>query len=157
MKDIIYVTGDATAPIGDDNKLLIHCCNSIGGWGRGFVLALNQRWAEPKRQYKSWFQSKKGFKLGNVQFVKVEDDIVVCNMIGQKGIKTVGKVPPIRYGAIAKCLEKVMIAAKRNDATVHAPKFGSDLAGGSWEKIEELIIEHLSEHDIQVTVYNYNG
>jgi len=74
---------------------------------------LNQRWSESKRQYKSWYQSKKGFKLGKVQFVKVEDDLVVCNMIGQKDIKTVGNVPPIRYGAIAKCLDAVMIAAKK--------------------------------------------
>ena len=154
MKDIIYIKGDATAPIGDDNKLLIHCSNDEGGWGRGFVLALSKKWKEPERQYRQWYRSKNGFKLGKVQFVKVEKDIVVCNMIGQHKTKTIGKVPPIRYGAIAKCLESVMVAAKKNNASVHAPRFGSALAGGSWDKIKELIIEHLSSHDIQITIYD---
>lgn len=154
MKDIIYKKGDATQPIGDGNKLLIHCCNDEGKWGKGFVVALSRRWKEPERQYRQWARSKKGFKLGRIQFVKVEDDIVVCNMVGQHKTRTVGKVPPIRYGAIAKCLEKIMIAAKKNNASVHACRFGAGLAGGKWGKIEELIIEHLSSHDIQVTVYD---
>jgi O-acetyl-ADP-ribose deacetylase (regulator of RNase III) len=159
MKDIIYIKGDVTKPIGDDHKLIIHCCNDIGRMGSGVAKALFMMWSEVRRQYIQWHRSNNGFKLGKVQFVKVEDDIVVCNMIGQHKIKSMkGKLPPIRYGAMAKCLEMVMVAAKKNDASVHCPyKMGSDLAGGSWDKIEALIIEHLCEHDIQVTVYDIKG
>jgi len=155
MKEILYIKGDVTRPIGDDNKLIIHCCNDIGKMGAGVAKALYMKWYEVRKQYQQWHNSKKGFELGNIQFVKVETDIVVCNMIGQHGIKNDSKVPPIRYGAIAKCLEKVMSAAKKNNASVHAPRFGSALAGGRWSKIEELIIEHLSSHDIQVTIYDF--
>ena len=157
MKDIEYIKGDATCPIGDGNKIIIHCCNDLipGRWGRGFVLALN-KWSQPKSEYMKWSkQGKKGgYKLGNVQFVKVEDDIVICNMIGQHNIKTENGIPPIRYSAISKCLEKVSVATLRNNATVHAPRFGSALAGGSWTSIEDLIKEHLCDQDIQVTVYD---
>lgn len=158
MKDIVYIKGDVREPIGDDNKLIIHCCNDIGKMGSGVAKALFMKWAEVRRQYIQWHRSNQGFKLGKVQFVKVEKDIVVCNMIGQHKIKSMSKIPPIRYGAIAKCLEGIMVAAKKNNASVHCPyKMGSDLAGGSWDKIEALIIENLSEHDIQVTVYDING
>ena len=156
MKDILYVKGDATSPIGEGRKILIHCCNDENKWGKGFVMALSRKWKEPELQYRKWGnKGKKGnFKLGSVQFVKVEDDIIVGNMIGQHGIRKQGNVAPIRYGAIQKCLEKVKEAALRNNASIACPRFGSGLAGGSWGRIEELIESILSKNDIQVTVYS---
>jgi hypothetical protein len=40
---IQYIAGDATAPIGDGNKIIAHVCNDIGAWGAGFVLAISKR------------------------------------------------------------------------------------------------------------------
>jgi len=31
MKDINYIIGDVTDPQGDGKKLIIHCCNDLGG------------------------------------------------------------------------------------------------------------------------------
>jgi O-acetyl-ADP-ribose deacetylase (regulator of RNase III) len=42
--EIFYMTGDATAPVGEGQKLIVHVCNDIGAWGAGFVLALSKRW-----------------------------------------------------------------------------------------------------------------
>lgn len=33
MKDIQYIKGDATSPKGTDNKIIVHVCNDVGGWG----------------------------------------------------------------------------------------------------------------------------
>ena len=154
MSDLNHIKGDATRPVGDDKKIIIHCCNTIGAWGAGFVVAISRRWKEPERQYRQWHRSKKGFKLGNVQFVKVEDDIVVCNMIGQKDIKSKGNVSPIRYGAIRKCLEKVKETALKSNSSVHCPLFGAGLAGGSFDKIEPMLQEILCDNGVSVTVYH---
>jgi hypothetical protein len=157
MIPIRYIKGDATRPIGDGNKIIIHCCNSIGKWGSGFVMSLSRRWKKPEVQYKKWSKGKiKGFKfsLGAVQFVKVEDDIVVGNMVGQEGIRKKGRTPPIRYSAIVKCLEKVKEVALANNASIHAPRFGSDRAGGKWVAIEKFIEDILCENDIKVTIYD---
>jgi hypothetical protein len=154
---IKYIKGDATQPIGDGNKMLIHCCNDIGAWGSGFVMAISKRWKEPEVQYRKWSRGHvKGakFELGAVQFVKVEDDIVIGNMVGQKGIARRG-APPIRYPAIVKCLEKVRDAAVKNKASVHAPKFGSDRAGGKWDIIEGHIRDILCKSNISVTIYEF--
>ncbi len=43
MTEIRYVTGDATRPVGDGDKIIVHVCNDIGGLGRGFVAALSKR------------------------------------------------------------------------------------------------------------------
>jgi len=159
MTDIKYITGDATRPVGDGKKIIIHVCNNCrpGAWGSGFVLAISKLWKQPEVQYRKWSKghiSTPKYELGQVQFVKVEDDIVIGNMIGQDGIGMKKGVPPIRYSAIDKCLEKVGIAALRNDATIHAPRFGSDRAGGDWDKIEELIIKNISSKNIEVTIYD---
>ncbi len=39
VSQITYLTGDATQPQSAGPKLIVHVCNDIGGWGRGFVVA----------------------------------------------------------------------------------------------------------------------
>jgi O-acetyl-ADP-ribose deacetylase (regulator of RNase III) len=86
MKDIQYIKGDATNPLGNDNKIIVHICNDIGAWGKGFVLAILKRWKAPEKEYKDWYKSKKNFELGEVQLVQVEENLWVANMIGQHKI-----------------------------------------------------------------------
>lgn len=152
-----YVKGDATEPIGDGKKFIIHCCNDLGLWGAGFVLAISKKWKDPEIQYKSWFENQKNkFKLGSIQIVPVDNDISVVNMIGQSGVRNKSNPTPIKYDAIRKCLKQVAIAAKFNKASVHAPQFGSGLAGGDWGEIENIINEELIEKNIDVTIYLFD-
>lgn len=37
MSGITYLKGDATAPQAKGVKLIVHVCNDLGGWGKGFV------------------------------------------------------------------------------------------------------------------------
>ncbi len=151
MRELTYVTGDATDPQADGNKIIIHCCNDIGAWGAGFVMALSRKWKEPEEKYRR----KNGYVLGTVQFVMVEEDIFVGNMIGQHGVgPDEDGDPPVRYSAIAEALIEVNRWAESINATVHCPKFGSDLAGGDWNVIEVLLREIMS---VPVTVYNFEG
>lgn len=156
MKNKIeYLTGDATQPIGEGNKILVHICNDVGGWGRGFVLALANKWAKPEREYQRWFQSNKDFELGNVQFVEVEKDLQVANIIGQRDVVFQGSIPPIRYEAVEEGLKKVAYKAKEINASIHMPRIGSGLAGGDWNKIESIIVSELADKGLKVTVYDF--
>lgn len=156
MKNKIeYLTGDATQPIGEGNKILVHICNDVGGWGRGFVLALSNKWAKPEREYQRWFQSNKDFELGNVQFVEVEKDLQVANIIGQRDVVFQGSIPPIRYEAVEEGLKKVAYKAKEINASIHMPRIGSGLAGGDWNKIESIIVSELADKGLKVTVYDF--
>ena len=156
MKEISYLVGDATAPEAPGPKIIVHVCNDIGAWGKGFVMALSKRWSEPESQYKKWYRERESndFELGAVQLVQVEDDLWVANMIGQHGLKPTKEGPPIRYNAVEKCLGKVAKKAKELYASVHMPRIGCGLAGGKWEEIEPSITGQLSEKDIEVYVYD---
>ncbi|WKL46475.1 macro domain-containing protein [Flavobacterium pectinovorum] len=156
MKDIQYTKGDATAPQSEDNKIIVHICNDIGGWGKGFVMAISKRWKKPENQYREWFKSKDGFELGKVQFVQVEEDLWVANLIGQHKInKDENGNAPIRYNAIEDGLKEVSLFAKENNASIHMPRIGCGLAGGKWEMIEPIILKTLSNNDVEVVVYDF--
>lgn len=152
--NILYIKGDATIPFGNGNKVITHICNNVGGWGRGFVLALSQRWKLPEEAYRQWYKSKENFILGEVQFVQVEKDICVANMIGQNNLSIRNGVPPIRYDAVQACLKKVADFALQTQSSVHMPRIGCGLAGGKWEIIEKIINEELISKNISVTVYD---
>src|SRR5262245_26359810 len=138
MRAIQYLRGDATSPQAKGNKVIAHICNDLGGWGKGFVLAVSRRWPEPERDYRKWHseRSRNDFGLGAVQFVQVEPYIWVANMIGQRGMKTGSKGPPIRYDAVDESLSTLADFASKQSASVHMPRIGCGLAGGRWELIE---------------------
>jgi len=154
LGSINYRKGDASNPVGRDKRLIVHICNDIGGWGKGFVLALSQKWKEPEKQYREWFKSQENFELGQVQFVPVEPNIFVANMIGQHKIKKTDGQIPIRYEAVEQCLNKVAEFALKNQISVHMPRIGCGLAGGKWEEIETIISRRLLNKNVKVTVYD---
>lgn len=158
MKEIIYLKGDATSPQASGIKIITHICNDIGGWGKGFVLAISKRWPEPEKAYREWHRnrSKNDFALGNIQIIQVEPYIYVANMIGQRGTKTGRSTGvPVRYEAIESCLEKLAEEVKFLKVSVHMPRIGCGLAGGKWEQIEPLIEKTLLDNNIDVYVYEF--
>lgn len=157
---VTYVKGDATKPIGEGKRMIVHIVNDEGGWGSGFVLALNGLSPLPKREYKAtheFWTSERGLAfipLGEIEFVPVDEEqtLWVCNMVAQH--RTIRSVPkPICYKSLEICLEKVAKAASENDFSIHMPKIGAGLAGGDWNVIESIINRTLTLKDVDVTVY----
>ncbi len=155
MRPLKLIRGDATSPQAKGPKIVAHVCNDIGGWGKGFVLAVSRRWPEPERDYRRWHRERANndFALGAVRLVRVQKDIRVANMIGQRGIRTGGAGPPIRYDAVRRCLDTLAGQALAEGASVHMPRIGCGLAGGKWQFIEPLIVETLCARDVAVAVY----
>ena len=154
--DICYVIGDATQPQGTGARIIVHICNDLGRWGKGFVLALSSRWAEREARYRAWSRgdAEVPFALGQVQFVAVGPALWVANVLGQHGIRQAGAVPPIRYDAVRAGLAKVAQFAQLHNATIHMPRIGTGLAGGNWESISQVISEEICARGIAVTVYD---
>jgi len=150
MNTIKYLKGDATSPQAKGNKLICHVCNDLGGWGKGFVLAISKRWPKPEKDYRDWHRhrAKNDFSLGNVQFIEVSNFIEIGNMIAQRGMK-------IRYQAVETCLSKVADRAIETHASVHMPRIGCGLAGGKWSLIEPIIEKQLISRNVDVYIYDF--
>ncbi|MEU6580269.1 macro domain-containing protein [Nocardia sp. NPDC046763] len=156
MTDIRYQFGDATVPVTDGPAIIAHICNDLGRWGKGFVVAVSARWPQPERAYRDWYRHRDSndFGLGAVQFVPITPTLHVANMIGQHDIRPRAGVAPIRYEAVDESLSRLADFASSSHATVHMPRIGCGLAGGTWDRIESLIRHRLSGHGIPVTVYD---
>ena len=141
MSEIEYVRGDATAPQGKGVKLIAHVCNDLGGWGKGFVLAISRRWPEPEAAYRRWHRERAGndFGLGAVQYVQVAPYLWVANMVGQRGMRTGSKGVPVRYEAIDTALG---VAGREGRASWRRPSICRGSAAG-WRAASGPAIEPL--------------
>lgn len=161
---ITYLTGDATDPKVEGRKFIAHVCNDIGGWGRGFVLSVSRRWPEPEKEYREWnVRNSSGpgvdnpFRLGEMQLVKVADEVFVANMIAQHGVMPKNEIPPIRYEALERCLNSLGVIAQFQRASVHMPRIGCGLAGGKWQYIEPIIEAQLIAKGVPTYVYDFDS
>lgn len=133
-----------------------HVCNNVNVFGGGFTKDLAFNYPIVKEN----FHLLSNPKLGKVQYVEVAKNshygykLVIANMIAQNG--TIGpKNPrPLNYAALSFCMTDVknycFDLKNLLDSTkveIHAPKFGSGLAGGDWNFIQELIIDTWKNFD----------
>lgn len=163
MTEITYVVGDATIPTGDGPRLIVHVCNDRGAWGAGFSGAISRRWTAPEQDYRAWSRTRRKdaltpFRLGQSWFTPVDTDLAVVSMVAQHGVRWAENPTPIRYDALAQCLDYVgreaMLFGPKRRAAVHMPRVGCGLAGGTWDRVEPLIVEHLCDRGVPVTVYD---
>ena len=158
MKSITYLKGDATAPHAAGNKIICHICNDIGGWGKGFVVAISERWPQPEQAYREWYRNRDSddFGLGAVQLLQVEPDNWVANRIGRQGI-TGRTEKPIRYESVEIALERVADNAAKLSASLHNPRIGCGLADGTWDPIEPIVMRILRANETNACVYDFES
>ena len=157
---IRYIIGDATDPQGDGTKIIAHCCNNIGAWGAGFVLALSKRWPEVETAYRADFLMGGQVALGDTKVYEVRRGLFVANMIALNGIRGKSYIPLI-YEALEECLQKLALFATEEAMifgplpSIHMPRIGCGLAGGTWDEVGPIVERELADFD--VTVYDLPG
>lgn len=158
--------GDLFQNIPQDSDMVVipHVCNDIGGWGRGFVLAVEKHFPQAKSAYKSLIGTDL-LKLGHTNFAPSDDGkVIIANMIAQRDIITqnIGgeRVPPIRYDALDKCMRDVAVFCEdrinqgiAKNLQILCPMFGAGLAGGDWQKISKMIETIWDKIPVTVFVY----
>ncbi len=149
-----YISGDATNPKLKKNQkcIIVHCCNNIGVWGAGFTGSISKKWTRPEAMY----LKKKSYVLGNIELISVENNIQICNMIGQRGVKSPSNPEPVNYKAIEIGLKTLSAYMNLNKVKVLVmPKIGCGLAGGKWTEIEPIIKEAFRKSRVTINVYSY--
>lgn len=116
------------------------------------------RWPKARTTYLNWFQrdaSSAGapFELGEVEFVTVEPNVRVANLLAQHGLATSGNPHPLDLDAFADTLTRVAVAATATpDLTVAVPRI-NDIA--DWGEVEPIVFDALG--GLTVTVYRGTG
>lgn len=125
--------------------LIPHVVNDSKIWGAGFTAAIDKylgNW--PRSVYRTTRSD-----LGVVSFSATKiPGVHVANMCAQHGVGRASK--PIRYDALDTCLAIVADETRITGYPIRTCRFGTGLAGGSWDQIEPLILKHLSDFDVTI-------
>jgi len=147
--------------------LVPHVCNNVDSFGAGFAAQVAEKFPSVKEDYHLLGKTFLKNNLGYAQILKVFEDpkykhkLYIVNMIAQNGTKSHTNPRPLNYLGLARAMLSVTqfihnntgFKNKSENVEIHAPKFGSGLAGGNWSFISDLIDDIWGKHF--VTVYNY--
>lgn len=146
------------------NSIVIpHVCNNVNAFGAGFAGQIAYLYPQVKANFHLLGNKS---KLGHTQFIVAETDtkykhqMIFANMIAQNKLISPSNTRPLNYGALVYAMSQVRNYIKDLEKNIeskkieiHAPKFGSGLAGGNWSFIADLIDDIWN--DIPVFIYTY--
>lgn len=162
--------GDVLESKVDGKKVIVHCSNDINSFGSGVAGNIARKWPYVKQAYHDWasnkVENKLGpFVLGQIQLVKIDNNIAVCNLIGQRdigGFTIAGQfIPAVRYEAIYEGMMRLKERAevykdKGLDISIHSPLLGTGLAGGCLEQIYSVCSRVFDESTVDFTFYAFS-
>lgn len=144
--------------INGSTVIVPHVCNNVNAFGAGFAGSISSHYPEVKENYHLLGAN---MRLGHTQFISVGKDktynheIIIANMIAQNGIIHKKNPRPLNYAALVQCMlgvrnysQNIASTHDKTKVEIHAPRFGSGLAGGNWEFIENLIQDIWTNIDI---------
>jgi hypothetical protein len=143
-----------------------HVCNNIDVFGAGFAAQVAERYPEVKINYHMLGKKFLKNNLGHSQIIKVYENplyrhnLYFVNMIAQNGLKSANNPRPLNYAALVRSMAQLSqfivnntgFTSKQENIEIHAPKFGSGLAGGNWNFIADLIDDMWGKYN--VFIYN---
>ncbi|MCA1806667.1 MAG: hypothetical protein LC687_02215, partial [Actinobacteria bacterium] len=107
MAELTILEGNVLDVLPPLNKIIIipHCVNDEQKMGAGIALQIKNRWPHVYQLYHDNPATK---ILGNLQTVKIDENLYIANMTGQHGVghDQTGR-PPIRYQALEQAMEKL--------------------------------------------------
>jgi hypothetical protein len=144
-----------------------HVCNNIDLFGAGFATQVANHYPNVKIDYHLLGKNFLKNNMGHSQVIKVYEDpkfrhkLYFVNMIAQNGIRSESNPRPLNYLGLVKAMNSLSqyihfntgFANKSETVEIHAPKFGSGLAGGNWNFICNLIEDIWRPYNVYI--YNY--
>lgn len=145
-----------------------HVCNNVDLFGAGFAASISEKYPMVKQNYHLLGKTFLKQNMGHCQIMEVysnkkyEHKLYVANMIAQNGTPSDRNARPINYLGLVKSMNtlgrfirsETGFLNKTEKVEIHAPKFGSGLAGGNWYFINDLIEDIWG--DFNVYIYNYS-
>lgn len=146
-----YIKGDVTKT---ELKYIAHGVNCGNAMGFGVAKSISKTYPEVKEKYHAYasqFQVSlynRKMLLGDIQSVKTKGK-VIYNLFTQLNYGHDGK-RYVSYKAIVDCFKDLTEALEGEIIAI--PKIGSELGGGNWEFIEQLINDTV-EDKLEIWVY----
>lgn len=143
---IKYIKGDLFTT---DADVIAHGVNCKGGFGSGIAGIIKTKYPKARYYYLDKYEED-GWKLGDVQYIYIPNgDFTIANCATQNDYLPRG-IEHVNYDAVRTVMEKLKGYCESNNYTIAIPKIGAGLAGGDWDKIEEIINKVFDNREILV-------
>lgn len=148
MESVTLIQGNILTA---DEKYIAHGCNCVGAFGAGLAGQIARMYPQAREAYLKKYREE-GWKLGEIQLVKIEGGPTIINCATQYNYKGYGLLAD--YGAIRTCLQKIKSVTNNADPAdryfpekieIALPKIGCGLARGEWAVVEKIILEELGD------------
>lgn len=145
---ISFVVGDLLeVPDGTVPLVFAHVVpDTVRAWSRfGVGAGLARAFPDAAAAFRAWtIANVDNLQLGNAHLVETtrsERRVLIASLVAQEGHGR-DQVPRLRYDALAWSLEQAVTAARRLGGELHVPRLGAGAAGGRWDHIERVLLEH---------------
>lgn len=131
------------------NCIIVQQVNCQGVMGKGLALSIKNKYSKVYTKYKALCSSKSSNELlGGVLYV-TDKNVVIANIFGQNGYGYGCKYTD--YFALKRGLEHIAVVSKQTNLPVYLPyKIGCGLAGGDWNKVQDIIKSTMTDVDYYV-------
>jgi len=130
--------------------VIAHGVNCRNGFGSGIAGQIAKLYPEVKEAYHRKFKEE-GWKLGETQYVKTENDLWVVNCSTQDKYGYDNELL-VDYDAVRKCMTQVQMGLSPFCLTLAIPRIGCGLAGGDWKIVKQILEEVFTEMEVLVYV-----
>ncbi len=141
---ITYTQGDL---LDAEEPVIVHGCNNKGVMRSGVAKVIRAKWPSAYRAY------KQAPRLVTGMIIPVyTDGKWIINAITQDGYGKDGR-KYVLYDGMVTCFRAVNeFCDDANITSIAIPKIGSDLGGGKWAIIEQIINSEMTSADVKVYV-----
>lgn len=147
------IEGDITKVV--DRGVIAHVVNNRNAMGAGVAKALYDRWPIVKVQYHRWMAicDLEPGEFSDVNFVIIDDDITVANMVAQDGFGP-GDRCYLDYKQLEASIRSVALYSEENNLPIYLPyNMGCGLAGGNWDIVFRMLERIIPE----ATIVKFGG
>lgn len=166
MVEYNEVVGDLISLAKKGNfDVIAHGCNCMSNMGAGIAVPMNLHF--DVSQFRMELMGPSIEKLGNIEYKTFvlgenriwcledgknnldEPELIVVNAYTQNYPSI--KLKPLDYEALTLCMRKMNVVFKGKH--IGLPKIGAGLAGGDWNRIQEIIKTELKDCKVTIVMY----
>lgn len=149
-----YLIGNVLEPVKTRPiNFIVHCVNNEYKFGSGVAGAIAQKWPHVRERY----LNRAEWGLGDVQYVKVDENLYVVNLCGQRSTGMFYETIPVRYESIQDGFITIREHLRQRNimdkAALNMPRIGCGRAKGSWQLVQNIIEKVYNNTGIEINIY----
>lgn len=137
-------TGSVLTPQNAGLKMVLSVCSQSGLYESPFYNMITKRYTKVKSDYREWFVTQQGLKLGNLNTTAITSETWVMQAVCLDGKEKLDKK------ALEACVTKLIDQAKYEKASIHI----SDLLLKEVPALKKLLMTAIPEAGLNLYVYD---